>query len=295
MNGLDARVRGWLVWLLPFIVLALVIGWEADWGRKWRHVPVTDAVVVPQPVVVAVLPEYKPTATLATQRDMVDRALFNPTRRPAPVATEAGKRRLQSGQFVLTGTLIIDGKATAFLRENAGGKSRRVAQGEQINGMLVAEVKPDRVKLTLGDEAEDLVLKVAIGPKTTTQPVAAPAPGTPAAAGGGGGRARRHGTPIRWPNAGARSRRPRPRRPRLPGGHPCSTLRRQAPICRRPASPRRRGATGSALGRVRRARARQGAGAKPRPNQIAIRVAPANHPIATLQRRPSQARRRKHE
>jgi hypothetical protein len=27
---------------------------------------------------VAVLPEYKPTATLATQRDMVDRALFNP-------------------------------------------------------------------------------------------------------------------------------------------------------------------------------------------------------------------------
>jgi len=189
MNGLDARVRGWLVWLLPFIVLALVIGWEADWGRKWRHVPVTDAAVVPQPVVVAVLPEYKPTATLATQRDMVDRALFNPTRRPAPVATEAGKRRLQSGQFVLTGTMIIDGKATAFLRENAGGKSRRVAQGEQINGMLVAEVKPDRVKLTLGDEAEDLVLKVAIGPKTTTQPVAAPAPGTPPAAGGGAGTA----------------------------------------------------------------------------------------------------------
>jgi hypothetical protein len=62
MNGLDARMRGWLVWLLPFIVLALVIGWEADWGRKWRHVPVTDAAVVPQPVVVAVLPEYKPTA-----------------------------------------------------------------------------------------------------------------------------------------------------------------------------------------------------------------------------------------
>jgi hypothetical protein len=179
-------MRRWLVWLLPFIVLALVIGWEADWGRKWRHVPVTDATVVPQPVVVAVLPEYKPTATLATQRDMVDRALFNPTRRPAPVVAEAGKRRLQSGQFVLTGTSIIDGKATAFLRENAGGKSRRVAQGEQINGMLVAEVKPDRVKLTVGEEAEDLVLKVAIGPKTTTQPVTTPAPGTPPAAGGGG-------------------------------------------------------------------------------------------------------------
>jgi hypothetical protein len=83
---------------------------------------------------------------------------------------------------VLTGTLIIDGKATAFLRENAGGKSRRVAQGEQVNGMLVADVKPDRVKLTLGDEFEDLILKVAVGPKTTTQPVATP----PAAPAGGG-------------------------------------------------------------------------------------------------------------
>ena len=93
MNGLNARVQGWLVWLLPFVVLALVIAWEADWGRKWRHVPAVDAVVVPQPVVVAVLPEYQPVATMATQRDMVDRALFNPTRRPAPVARRRGRAR----------------------------------------------------------------------------------------------------------------------------------------------------------------------------------------------------------
>ena len=119
---------------------------------------------------------------------------------------------------MLTGTLIIDGKATAFLRENAGGKSRRVAQGEQINGMMVAEVKPDRVKLTLGDESEDLVLKVAIGPRPrrsrSPRPLRArPRPPAVAAA-----------APActadaeRWPNAAARSRRPRPRRPRLPAG-----------------------------------------------------------------------------
>jgi hypothetical protein len=188
MNGLNARIRSWLVWLLPFVVLAVVIAWEADWGRKWRHVPAVDAVVVPQPVVVAVLPEYTPTATPATQHDFVDRALFNPTRRPAPAApSDGGKKRLQTGQFVLTGTLIVDGKATAFLRENAGGKSRRVAQGDQINGMLVADVKPDRVKLTLGDESEDLVLAKFAGPKTTTQPVVAAAPGAPGAPGVGGG------------------------------------------------------------------------------------------------------------
>ena len=189
MNGLSARARGWLIWLLPFLVLAAVIAWEADWGRKWRHVPVTDVVAVPQPVTVAVLPEYQPSATLATQRDMVDRALFNPTRRPAPVApAEAAKRRIQPGQFVLTGTMIVDGKATAFLRENAGGKSYRVAMGGQLNGMLVADVKPDRVKLTLGDDSEELVLKVATGPKVTTQPVAA-GPAAVGAPGAGGGAA----------------------------------------------------------------------------------------------------------
>ena len=195
MKQLSARAQGWLLWLLPFVVLAVVIAWEADWGRKWRHVPVTDAVVVPQPVVVAVLPEYQPSATPATQRDMVERALFNPTRRPAPVAApEAAKRRIQPGQFTLTGTLIIDGKATAFLRENAGGKSRRVAQGDQVNGMLVSEVKPDRVWLKLGDDSEELLLKVAAGPKTTTQP--APPVVAPAAPAAGGGAASAGQTPA---------------------------------------------------------------------------------------------------
>jgi hypothetical protein len=188
MNRLSAKARGWLIWLVPFVVLAAVIGWEADWGRKWRHVPATDAAVVPQPVVVAVLPEYTPAAAPTAQRDMVERALFNPTRRPAPVAApEAAKRRIQPGQFTLTGTMIIDGKSTAFLRENAGGKARRVAQGEEVNGMLVAEVKPDRVRLTLGEDSEELVLRVAAGPKTTTQPVvAAPPAGVQGAPGQGG-------------------------------------------------------------------------------------------------------------
>ena len=146
---------------------------------------------------------------------------------------------------MLTGTLIVDGKATAFLRENAGGKSRRVAQGEQINGMLVAEVKPDRVKLTLGDESEDLVLKVAIGPKTTTQPVVAPAPGAPAAAAPVAAAARALPPPIRWPSADARSRPPKPRPPR-----------RQAAAAQRPAC------------RCLPAAGRHGAGRQLRPQSI---------------------------
>jgi hypothetical protein len=83
---------------------------------------------------------------------------------------------LQTGQFVLTGTTVIDQKATALLREVNGGRSRRVQQGETINGMLVAEVRSDRVKLTIGPDAETLTLKVAVGPKTTIQPQVAVAP-----------------------------------------------------------------------------------------------------------------------
>jgi len=86
---------------------------------------------------------------------------------------------MQKGQFVLTGTALVDQKSIAFLREAAGGKSRTVRVGETINGILVAEVKPDRVKLTMGEDSEELLLKVAAGPRTTIQP-AQPAAGRPA-------------------------------------------------------------------------------------------------------------------
>jgi hypothetical protein len=101
------------------------------------------------------------------------------------VAQDAAKPRLQKGQLVLTGTAVVDQKSIAFLREAAGGKSRSVRVGETVNGLTVADVKPDRVRLTLGDESEDLVLAVAKGPRTTVQPVqpgvaaGAPAAGQP--------------------------------------------------------------------------------------------------------------------
>jgi len=91
---------------------------------------------------------------------------------------DAARPQLQRGQFVLTGTSLAGERSIAFLKEVAGGKSRTVRQGEQINGMLVAEVKPDRVRLTLGGDSEDLVLKVAGGPRTTAGPApTAVAPG----------------------------------------------------------------------------------------------------------------------
>ena len=181
MNGIDARVKAWLVWVLPFALLASLVGWETDWGHALKRVPALDASATTQPVTIALLPEYA-IGGVESRRETIDRTLFNPTRRPAPPqAAAAATPKLQTGQFVLTGTTVIDQKATALLREVNGGRSRRVQQGETINGMLVAEVRSDRVKLTVGPDAETLTLKVAVGPKTTIQPqvAVAPPPGAP--------------------------------------------------------------------------------------------------------------------
>lgn len=178
MNAMPAEARGWLAWVLPSALLLLVILWQVDWGRAVHREPPEEGSARPQPLTLTVLPEYRSPEGADATRDTIERTLFNPTRRPAPTAlAEAVKPRLQRGQFALAGTLVVDGKATAFLREVQGGKPRRVMEGEQINGMTVAEVKPDRVKLVLGDESEDLPLTVAKGPKTTVQPVIA-APNT---------------------------------------------------------------------------------------------------------------------
>ena len=77
--------------------------------------------------------------------------------------------------------MIVDGKHTAFLREVAGNKPRRVLAGENVNGMLVAEVKPDRVRLTLGDESEELLLRVGTNPRPTVPPAAPPVAAVPQA------------------------------------------------------------------------------------------------------------------
>jgi hypothetical protein len=172
MKNIQTTMRSWLYWLAPMAVLLLLILWQTDWGRAFFRVPPPESTAAPQALTLAMLPEYQPAASPEGSRDVVERTLFNPTRRPAPTAVaEAAKPRMQRGQFTLQGTMLVDGKATAFLRETNGGKARRVAQGEQINGLVVAEVRPDRVRLALGDETEELALKVAVGPRTTIQPV----------------------------------------------------------------------------------------------------------------------------
>jgi hypothetical protein len=187
MNELQLRLRAALWWLVPLLVAFALLAWETDFGRAVRKLPPPEEPVPARPVVTSLLPEFAIAGGTAANAETVQRTLFNPTRRPAPVLlVDTAKPRMQRGQFALTGTMVVGGKNTAFLRETAGGKSRRVLQGDTINGILVADVKPDRVRLALGDETEELVLRVSTNPRPTAQPpvtaqvpapVPAPVPG----------------------------------------------------------------------------------------------------------------------
>jgi len=178
MNG---NVRALLWWVAPALALVALVGIETDWGGQLHRLPAAPQAIEPKPVVPTLLPEYRVDGGVASLNETVDRTLFNPTRRPAPPATASGEgeKKVQSGQFILTGTTLAGDRSIAFLKEVAGGKARTVRKGDKINGMLVAEVLPDRVRFSQGGESEELMLKVAPGPKTTTvaaAPAAAAAP-----------------------------------------------------------------------------------------------------------------------
>jgi hypothetical protein len=183
MSPAMSRWRSRLWWLVPALAIGVLLGIELGWGGQVHRLPEVPPVLEARQVTPALLPEYKIEGGLAGRVETVNRTLFNPTRRPAPTAVvDAGKSQLQRGQFVLTGTSLAGEHSIAFLKEIAGGKSRTVRQGEQVNGMLVAEVRSDRVRLTLGGDSEELVLKIAAGPKTTVNPIppaAGPVGGAP--------------------------------------------------------------------------------------------------------------------
>ena len=187
MAEASAVARRLVWWLIPFAIVAAALGFETDWGRSLSQIEPVRTRAPAQPVTVALMPEYRIDGGLEARKETVDRVLFNPTRRPAPAATQsaAGPSTMKRGQFTLTGTSVVGNTATAFLREVAGGKARSVRKGETLNGMTVAEVTSDRVRLKQGDEFEDLQLKIAAGPRTTVQPapVVAAAPAAPAAPG----------------------------------------------------------------------------------------------------------------
>jgi hypothetical protein len=180
-------MRRALAWLIPIVLAAVVLAAELDWGGAAHRAPPPETPVTPAPVSVGLLPDYAIAGGQAALAATSEHTLFNPTRQPAPpaIATAGGANgptQMRRNQFVLTGTAIYGNTAVAYLKETTGNKSHVVKKGDKINGMLIADVSENGVRITLGGESEDLPLKVAAGPRTTVQPATA----ATAAAGTGG-------------------------------------------------------------------------------------------------------------
>ncbi len=127
MNG---NLRALLWWVAPALAFVALVGIETDWGGQLHRLPAAPQAIEPKPVVPALLPEYQVEGGVASLNETVDRTLFNPTRRPAPPATAGveGEKKVQSGQFVLTGTTLAGDRSIAFLQ---GSRRRQGAHGAQ--------------------------------------------------------------------------------------------------------------------------------------------------------------------
>src|SRR5438270_7289512 len=100
MNDPYPVLRSTFWWLSPLAALIAVVALETDLGRAVRLQAAPMEPVAAKPVTVSALPEYTIEGGIATHAETVNRPLFVPTRRPAPVAVvEAAKPTMQKGQY----------------------------------------------------------------------------------------------------------------------------------------------------------------------------------------------------
>lgn len=165
-----------LIWVALFIALTTGIGFESDWGRRWI-LPLEQTDPQPASFTQPSLTEPFSLPVAETFMEIALRPIFVITRRPSPTATvEAQKPRMKKDQFTLTGTTLVPEGKFAHLIEKSGNKSHVVMEGKEINGILLKEVRADRVILVQHDETEVVVLFAWKAPLKPTSPILSPAP-----------------------------------------------------------------------------------------------------------------------
>jgi len=153
-------------------VLAAVLGLEFASGAKLAERVATRGAPAAAPISAKLLP---PVAAVNPDQEYAEtgnRPLFIPTRRPAPSAVApAAATAMAKGQFTLTGVTIAGPLKIALLREKSSGRVIRVEEGNDVNGIKVAQVDAEQVKLTQGGDHEVVQLLVTKGgPATPTPP-----------------------------------------------------------------------------------------------------------------------------
>ena len=156
IRAIDAGARVW--WGVPLIALAALVAWEMQRGKALDARLAAPPAVIADSVVVALLPEYRLAGEAAALDQTVSRPLFTPTRKPAPPPGAAAPQ-MPVRRYLLLGTTLSQEGRFAFLKDAAGPRSRLVRKGDQIDGVMVVEIEPDRVRLAAGGQAEEVLLK----------------------------------------------------------------------------------------------------------------------------------------
>ena len=177
-------MRRYGVTMLLCVVLTgmvAVVGFETDWATRLRLPANPPPDASPQPAQVTLLPMFAMAPLDPTFKEIVERPLFVPTRRPSPAANMAPVAAMRKGQYRLTGTSVSSSLSMAFLVEKASGNPLRAVKGGEVgvgSGIKVDSVGAVRVVLRQGDETEELTLSTALSPKVAAAPPAnAVAPG----------------------------------------------------------------------------------------------------------------------
>lgn len=172
---MNAHPQLWkvLIWFALCVALLLAILLELGISRSTK-IPSARG-VTPMKVTPIVLLSELGLPPLETYKETTARPLFTPTRQPAPpalpvTAMAAPKPAMKRGQFMLVGVTITKDKNIALLREVAGGKTVRAERGQVINGLTVEKVEPEKVTLRFEGETEEVVLKIATGPRLPPTP-----------------------------------------------------------------------------------------------------------------------------
>ena len=157
------------------VVLAVVLGLEVASGAQLAERLATRGAPAAAPISAKLLPPVAAVNPDQEYPETGNRPLFIATRRPAPSAVAtAAVPTMAKGQYMLTGVTIVGPLKIALLREKSSGRVIRVEEGNDVNGIKVAQVDAEQVKLTQGGDQEVVQLLVTKG--------AAPASAPPASA-----------------------------------------------------------------------------------------------------------------
>jgi len=109
--------------------------------------------------------------------EILDRPLFNPSRRPTVIASvdaldkllPSRAARTDSAAFTLVGIIIVGESRFALIRTRGAAATQRVNVGDELDGWRVTALTPDTATLSRGSQSTTIELERKANPTTAAR------------------------------------------------------------------------------------------------------------------------------